>query len=198
MNWIFLATEDELSEKVGIRLAAEAGLEVGQCLRRNGFGYLKSRVENFCRMAKQAPVLLITDLDKKKCPTDLISEWLGNSPPHDNFLFRVAVREVESWLLADQIAIQKLFGLKNSITSRPDELFDPKRTLLSLAKNAPKKVREELVAQRGAVASQGVGYNALLGNWVTETWQPERAAEHSPSLYRTRIRLRELSERLRK
>lgn len=196
MSWIFLATEDELSERVGIRLAAEAGLEVGQCLRRNGFGYLKSRVGNFCQMAKQAPVFLITDLDQKKCANALITEWSGKFHRPENFLFRVAVREVESWLLADEVGIQHLLGRKSPVPSRPDELFDPKKTLLSLAQHAPKAIRDELVAQRGAVAGQGIGYNALLGEWVNDMWQPQRAAERSPSLSRTLIRLRELSNRI--
>ncbi|AZE15273.1 DUF4276 family protein [Pseudomonas chlororaphis] len=198
MKWIFLATEDELSEKVGIRLATEAGLEIGQCLRRNGFGYLKSRVANFCQMAKQAPVLLITDLDRKQCANTLIDDWLGNHEKPENFLFRVAIREVESWILADQEALRKLLGKKGQLPHRPDELADPKSAFLSLAQNAPKNIKEELVAQRGSVSSQGVGYNAILGQWVSESWSPTRAAERSPSLQRTRQRLLELSERLKK
>ncbi|MCO7573102.1 DUF4276 family protein [Pseudomonas chlororaphis] len=198
MKWIYLATEDELSEKVGIRLATEAGLEIGQCLRRNGFGYLKSRVENFCQMARQAPVFLITDLDRKQCASTLIEEWLGNHKKPENFLFRVAIREIESWILADQEALRKLLGKKGQIPHYPDELADPKSVILSLAQNAPKNIKEELIIKKGAISSQGVGYNSILGKWVSETWCPTRAAERSPSLQRTRQRLLELSERLKK
>lgn len=40
---VTLATEDELSEAVALRLLAESPLSEHQpqCLRRNGFGYLK-------------------------------------------------------------------------------------------------------------------------------------------------------------
>jgi hypothetical protein len=38
MASIVLATEDELSEQVGIRLATEIGLEVALSLRKNGYG----------------------------------------------------------------------------------------------------------------------------------------------------------------
>src|SRR5688500_3382606 len=110
MAWAVLATEDELSEAVGLCLAAEAGLEIGQQLRRGGFGYLKSRMGSFCDIAKYQPVLLFTDLDRVKCPSTLIAKWSGALTLPENFLFRVAVREIESWLLADHDAMRGLLG----------------------------------------------------------------------------------------
>ena len=165
MSWLTLATEDELSEKVGLRLAGEVGLEVGTCLRRNGFGYLKSRISNFCQMARQHPVLLITDLDQKACASGLMNDWLGELGRPDNLVFRIAVREVESWLLADHEAMRILLGPKGTLPFAPDNLIDPKQALLTLAMGASRDVKEDLLAQRGSIASQGIGYNARLGDF---------------------------------
>lgn len=45
MSGLVVATEDELSEAVALRLAAEVqpALTVTQTLRRQGFGYLRSK-----------------------------------------------------------------------------------------------------------------------------------------------------------
>jgi hypothetical protein len=195
MQWIALATEDELSEQVGLHLAHEAGFEVGECLRRGGNGYLRSRVANFCQMSQTLPVLLITDLDQARCASTLVKEWLGKKQKPASFMFRVAVREVESWLLADHDAMRALLGRKaTKLPTAPDDLQDPKEALLRLALNAPRDVRDDLVVKQGSIASQGIGYNARLCGLVRDSWQAARAANRSPSLQRARIRLREFAD----
>lgn len=196
--WVVLATEDELSEAIGHRLALEAGLEIGQQLRRGGSGYLKSRLDKFCEMSRHQPVLLFTDLDRMRCASALIAKWMGPVERPENFIFRVAVREIESWLLADHDAIRSLLGNRvGKLPQDPDQLQDPKQTLLALAGRASRDVREDLVAKDGAVASQGLGYNSLLGQMVQRAWRPERAAERSASLAKARVRLQELAKRIR-
>lgn len=194
MTRIVLATEDELSEQVGLCLAQEAGLEVGQRLRKQGNGYLRNKITNFCEMARRQPVLLITDLDQSACASALLSDWMGTRSMPDKLIFRVAVREVESWLLADHEGMRKLLGGKaGMLPSAPDDLSDPKRRLLALAQKAPRDVRDALTIKKGAVASQGLGYNALLCRWVKESWRIERAASRSESLAKARIRLGEFA-----
>jgi hypothetical protein len=193
MASIVLATEDELSEQVGLSLANEAGLQVGLCLRKGGNGYLRSRLSSFCQMARTQTVFVITDLDQIQTPAMLIADWFGKQHRPDKLLFRVAVREIESWLIADHLAIRHLFGQKAAkLPNSPDELPDAKQTLLRLAQFAPRSVRDDLVGARGSVASQGIGYNARLCEWVRETWRPALAAERSPSLAKARAALAEL------
>jgi hypothetical protein len=197
VSGITLATEDELSEQVGLCLAAEVGLHAHQCLRRGGSGYLRSRVDNFCRMAAREPVVLITDLDQSTCAPALIADWLQGAAQPAGFVFRVAVREIESWLIADHEGLRNLMGPRvRSLPENPDGLIDPKRTLLGIAEKAHRAVREDLVVRRHAIASQGLGYNAILCEMVRAQWSPTRAAQRSPSLARTRQRLRELATRL--
>lgn len=192
MKSIVLATEDELSEQLGLRLAVEASVRVHQKLRRGGNGYLGSRISGFCEMASFQTVFIITDLDRLPCPSMLLEAWLGRRLKPRNLLLRVAVREVESWLLADHQAMRQLLGLgAGTIPRDPDGLTDPKATLLSLAKRAPRAVREDLLPANGAIAGQGLGYNSRLSNFVSTKWSPVRASEKSPSLRSALERLRE-------
>lgn len=194
MSCITLATEDELSEEVGLRLAQEVGLTVNQRLRRGGSGYLRSRVTNFCEMAVRVPVFMLTDLDRAPCAPALIADWMGTRTRPAGFIFRVSVREIESWLLADHRALSSLFGDRvATFPEQPDQLTDPKQALLTLAQRARRDVREDLLIRRGAIASQGLGYNARLGAVVRQTWSPSDAATRSPSLARARVRLREFA-----
>lgn len=196
MRDVALATEDELSEVVGQKLVNDAGadLSVTLRLRRGGAGYLKSRMRNFCESARRMPVLLLTALDTAQCPMTLIGAWSRNNAIPDPLIFRVAVRQVESWLLADRESIANLLKVSlRRLPGNPDKLPDAKRFLLRLASKAPRRVREELLAVRGARASQGLGYNTLLSKFVRSRWNPSRAAMRSDSLNRARLRLAELA-----
>lgn len=197
MTWVTLATEDAVSEAVGERLIAEHGkvLFIGQRLGRRGFGYLRSAMPKFREMARRQPVIVLTDLDRASCAASLVTDWIGTGAKPQNLMLRVAVREVESWILADHDAVRSLLATPRlPLPEKPDDLDDPKALLLKLAaERAPRQVREALVPVKGAIASQGLGYNAMLTNLVAEHWNPERAAQRSDSLHRARLRLRELS-----
>jgi len=200
MTPVALATEDELSEAVGVKLLAEHRVLAEtspMLLRKNGFGYLRSRMDSWRKMANRQIVLVLTDLDRVACPLALLTDWLGDDRqcPQD-LLLRIAVREVEAWLLADHEAVRGLMGNKGRLPMEPDGLPDPKQYLLGLAQNAPRAVREDLVARRGAVASQGLGYNRRLVEWVRADWSPERAAARSPSLSRARRALSAVANRV--
>ena len=196
MRDIALATEDELSEAIGKRLIQEihGDFHINLLLRKGGSGYLRGRFKNFCEIARYQPLLLITDLDRRSCPSELISSWLGAKEKPASLLFRVAVHEAESWLLADHDAIRKLFQRPTlRLPSNTDDLLNPKEYLVRLAKKGPRNVREAMVPEDGSTAVQGLGYNQLLLNAVLPNWNPVRAEQRSDSLRRTRLRLHELA-----
>lgn len=194
---VALGTEDELSEAVGVRLLAEHAsvFQPGLLLRRSGFGYLRSGMGKWKQLATRQPVLIITDLDRLACPVTLLNDWLNAERPA-NLVLRVAVREVESWLLADHAAMRTLLGDKARLPPAPDALPDPKQHLLALARKAPKAVRLDLVKEAGSVARQGLGYNARLVDVVKNHWNPICAAERSESLWRARRHIAELAQRV--
>ena len=193
---IAVATEDELSEAIALRLISEVQQphEVAHKLRRGGFGYLRSRMDSWCQMAEHQVMVVLTDLDRANCLVEFRDQWLADRPLPASLVFRIAVREVESWVLADHQAMRELVGKKGVLPPQPDTLPDPKQALLGLGKTAPKSVRDDLIKTIDGQLRQGVGYNARLTHWINTVWSPARAAERSPSLARARIRIQEAAE----
>lgn len=193
MTPIAIATEDQLSEAIALRLIADIPTPhfIQIKLGKTGNGYLKSKMSSWCQMAQHQVMLVLTDLDRANCLVEFRDQWLGAEPP-PNLLLRIAVREVESWVLADHVAMRELIGAKGVLPAAPDELADPKQSLLKLAKSAPKQVRQDLLKTIEGKLAQGLGYNARLTAWVNSEWSPQRAAERSPSLARARLRLNEV------
>ena len=193
-----IATEDELSEAVAVRLVngAFGDGRVGNRLGRQGNGYLIKKLPSLRQMANREPVLVLTDLDDTNCAPNLIETWSEGQAFPENLLLRVAVRETEAWLLADRNGMAKLLGISpNKIPIDPETLDDPKRFLLNLARNAKREVRSELIVAKGAAASQGLGYNRLLSSFVSSDWRLEDAIIGSASLFKAVVRLRELADR---
>jgi hypothetical protein len=187
MTGFAVATEDALSEAVAEKLLQQAGSHsVVKRLRKSGFGYLKGRISDFNRMAaKVMPVLLVTDLDRLECAPELVTSWLPGGPDA-NLLFRVAIRETESWVLADRSAIAEFLGVSIAkIPDRPDDLADPKRALLDLVRKSRRRdLRADILPAPGISFPVGLGYNERLSGFVRDDWDCRRAAESSPSLAR--------------
>lgn len=186
---IYLAVEDELSEWVLRRVLSlrPVGYAVGAVFSQGGYGYLKKQAPAFNNAAKRCPFLLLADLDRYECPPQLIDEWLGR-PKHPQLLLRVAVREVESWLLGDIGRLCGFLGLKaiNHIPE-PEKLQDPKNELLKLALRSPRRsMREALVwkDKESGRPFQGPDYNATLARFVTKDWDVATARRKCPSLDR--------------
>lgn len=192
---LFVVTEDQLSETVALKLVREshpAPLEILR-MRKNGFGYLRSNLRKFCRIAERDHVLMLTDLDRAACPSKLISDWFGGDVRPQRLAFRVAVPQVESWLLADRIGLASFFGISAAkINPSPDSIGDSKEHLLRLARVARREIRYDLLPLRGVRASQGFGYNQRLCEFVENGWSSVRGAAASKSLTRAKNKIGEL------
>lgn len=191
-----IAVEDELSELVVLKLMAATAriYHVGTTYRRGGFGYLRRTINGWNAAAKGKPFVVLTDLDDAPCPADLVSEWL-KSAQHPNLIFRVAVREVESWLLADASNLARFLRVaERLIPENPDEIHDPKAALISLAGLSHLKyIRDSLLPRPGSTAKQGRGHNECLGAFVRENWDVRAASLQSPSLARALQRFGEFT-----
>lgn len=115
-----------------------------------------------------------------------MSGWLDRLK-HKDFLLRVAVREVEAWVLAADDSFGKFLGMRQGFqVPAPETLTDPKLELLKLASTCPRReVREALVRwDTGQNPKQGPAYNSTLVSYVNGGWQPDVAAAKCPSLRR--------------
>jgi hypothetical protein len=191
-----IAVEDELSELVLLKIFATAKrpYHVGATYRRGGFGYLRRNINGWNAAAKGKPFVVLTDLDNAPCPADLIEKWL-ESPPNANLIFRIAVREVEAWLLADAHNLAGFLRIaERLVPGSPDEIPDPKATLIGLAtKSKLKYIRDNLLPRPGSTAKQGRGHNECLGAFVRENWDVRAASVRSPSLARSLRRLEQFT-----
>jgi hypothetical protein len=190
---VYLAAEDVPGLAVGRRLVGEqSSLSVYRDKNGYGFGNLKKKAPSYDQMGKNGlPVLMLTDLDTAPCPSGKIHDWLGRKP-NRGFRFRICVREVEAWLLADREAMAVFLKINEGIVpAAPESLPDPKAALIKLAQKAPRKIRVGLTPQGSAPI--GPEYNDLLSGFIADSWCISRAADRAPSLKRARKRISELA-----
>lgn len=183
-----LAVEDDLSEAVLRKILRQCGQDyaVGTCYGKRGFGYLKRIIPGLNNAARGTPFLVLTDLDASNCAPEMIREWLP-FVKHNNLIFRVAVREVESWVLADRAAFAKFVGVRVDIVpNEADEIRNTKEALIGVVKRSRRKdLRNDIVPPPGSTRKQGPNYNGRLVAFIQNSWDARRAAERSPSLRRT-------------
>lgn len=191
---MIIAVEDPLSEAVTRKLVAEVrpDLAITGFIGNRGNGYLRAKARELNRVAAKVPTFLLADLDSPAaCPPSLIADWLPLQLAA-NLLFRVAVIEVESWVLADREQVAVFLGVpEHRIPIHTDTISDPKQFLVNLArKSRSAGLREDLVPAVGSTALVGPMYNPRLVAFVAEHWSATRAREASGSLARTVERLK--------
>jgi hypothetical protein len=113
--------------------------------------------------------------------------------------FRVAVREIEAWLLADRERLAAFLGVKSArLPANPEEEPDPKRIIVELAQQSRRReIREDMAPRPGSGRQIGPAYSSRLIEFVSGSggWRPEVAARSSDSLRRCLSCLRKLKRR---
>ena len=195
LNSVILAVEDALSDAVATEILRSFDIEVHVRIPNTyqGDTYLRRRAAELNRSAKgPLYVFMFTDLDSpKRCVPELIQSWV-KAPLNPGFFLRVAVMEVESWIMADRDALAAFLSIPvGRIPGAPDDIPQPKEFLVSLARGSKKKsLRDQLVpSKRAMTARVGPEYNSCLGQFVRDDWILERAAAVSPILKRTLARI---------
>lgn len=186
--------EDGLSEAVVRKTVAEVrpDMTIYQVMRKNGQGYIRTKIRELNRVAHRIPVFVLVDLDRPEpCPADLIRNLLP-IPQGPMLLFRVAVMEIESWVLADRRGFSKFLGIPHdSVPDHPDAVADPKELIVSLARKSKRReIREDMIPSAGDVRRTGAAFNPRLIAFVENDWSIQEAAAASPSLRKTIERLR--------
>lgn len=192
MIYITLVYEDDLSEAVMTQILNQfpEKYEIYNSYSGNGFGYLKNNIKGFNQASVVNPHFMLTDLDNYECPVKLRNEWV-NFELKPNFIFRVAVREVESWILADREGFSHFLNVSIAhFPINPDNETDPKNILIQLAKRSNKRTIKEDIVPINQNAKIGPNYNGCLSEFVFKLWNIENAILHSESLRRAYEKLR--------
>jgi hypothetical protein len=184
---INIAVEDVLSDAVARRLIQNSSLHyaIGRSYFKNGSGYLKNKISGFNAAALHTPFLIITDLDDFECPNALINAWL-NVPRSSGLLFRIAVKEIETWIIADREHLSRYFGVSINLLPRDTEsIEDPKRFLVQLANRSKySALKRDLSPISPAYNIIGPNYNSRMIEFTNTKWDPSRARNNSESLDR--------------
>ncbi len=182
-----------------MRLIAEVGGQPGPMYGKNGKPDLLRRVLGYNSAAVNSPWVVLVDLDHDAaCAPPFCERWLPN--PARLMCFRVAVREVESWLLADRESLARFLRVPVArIPEIPETVDDPKQCMVSLARSSrQRRIREDMVPRQGSGRVVGPAYTSRLIEFVTDVasgWKPDIAASRSESLRRCLSRLRHLVEK---
>lgn len=192
---IDILIEGLLDEAVAHKLISYSGHTPGVSFGKRGLGYLQQRLPGFnARASYGSPILVLVDFMDTglDCPPAVAAQWMPERSTR--LLLRVAVREIESWLLADREGMAGFLGLSPALLpGSPETLRDPKQTLVNLARRSRRKaVRAALAPAPGISATVGPEYVATLQEFVAKQWRIEAARTVAPSLDRCLVRLAEL------
>ena len=189
---VILAVEDKLSEAVSTKILEGLGIDISQRLGLKGKGYLQSKAASLNQTAKGFPVFMLTDQDApSQCPPQLVQAWTKGER-NAKFFLRVAVMEVESWIMADRKGFADFLSIPiHRIPQDTDAIPQAKEFLVSLARLSKKThLREDIVPLPGATSKVGPRYNSSLWEFVRVRWNIRLAASASMSLKRTLERLK--------
>lgn len=194
MATVNLLVEGELDEAVARKLVVGVGHQIGVCYRKEGASYIKNKIRDFNKSAQNIHYLVLVDFMDTgcKCPSEVISTWL----PHkkDLMFFRVVVREIESWIMADQKNISNFLNVSiEKIPLNPENETDPKQKLVNIARGSrSSKIRSALVPEQNSTAQVGKLYTSEIKRFIFGFWDINAAREHSPSLDKCLKRLEEI------
>jgi len=178
-------------------LIEDAGGALGAVHGRQGKAYLRRQLSGFNRAAQFGPWFVLVDLDQdRSCAVELREDWLPQPSP--NMLFRVAVHEVEGWLMGDAERLSHFLGVRRSqINSNPEALLRPKAMLVDLSRTSRRRdIRSDLVPRDGSGRTVGPAYSSRLTEFVLDRssgWRPQVAAATCESLDRTLRSLKSLT-----
>ena len=179
-----------LTDRVVVqRILAWVELPCGRTFGGEGKDYLLRVLPDYNQAARFSPWVAVVDLDQApECAPVLVRQHLAH--PSRWMRFRVAVRAIESWLLADAETLADFLAISRArVPSLPEDEPDPKATLVNLARHSRRRdIREDMVPRPGSGAKVGPAYTARLIEYVTAAgsaqWRPEVAAQRSDSLHR--------------
>ncbi len=195
------AVEGIVDEAVFRRLVQLSRAEIGPVHRTESKGRLLARLKGFNEAARRQPWLVLVDLNgDADCAPPFRERHLPTPARH--MAFRVAVRAVEAWLLADRERASIWLDVPlRLIPESPDDEVDPKETLINLARRSrSRNIRTDLVPRQGSDRRVGPLYASRLIEFTHDErrgWRPSVGARASESLGRCLRHLRRLALRTR-
>gem|GEM_PF-1002824 len=191
IDYAYLLTDGDVNGVAGRRLLTKlCGLEYSsvRAIVKGSRKELRKSILNLVNNLE--PLLMIVDLENDaKCAPELLDGWLKDHCMMGLRCLRVAVRAIESWVMADAEGLGEFLGVSPNRIKRewsafrkPDFIDFPKDFLTQrvIPISRKKEIRNSMIP--GGGERVGKGYNNQLRRFLSEFWDPERGAINSPSL----------------
>jgi hypothetical protein len=182
---ISAAVEGLVDEAVVRKVIACAGGQAGSVYGTKGKPALRKGINGFNHAARHARWVVLVDLNSDKaCAPALRQCWLPAPAPL--LCFRIAVRQVEAWLMADGDTLaQYLRVARSAIPRDPETLVNAKTEMVNLARCSKRRdIRTDMLPRKGSGRAVGPAYTSRLIEYVQTAWRPREAAQRSDSLRR--------------
>jgi len=182
---ISAAVEGVVDEVVVRRLITWAGGRPGTVYGKAGKPFLRQEINGYNNAARRAPWIILVDLDRDAdCAPPLREAWLAAPAP--NLCFRIAVRQVEAWLMADAETLAAYLSVaRSAVPADPEGLEHAKIAMVNLARRSRRgAVSKDMVPREGSGRPVGPAYTSRLIEYVESRWRPEVAAQGAESLRR--------------
>jgi hypothetical protein len=191
---ITAAVEGIVDEAVVQRLIEHIGAVIGPVHGRSGKDHLRKSLGGYNQAARFAPWLVLMDLNSDaECAPALRAKLLSAEAPM--MRLRIAVPEVESWLLGDRERFARFLRVPAlGLPITPEAEANPKQSVVVIAQRSKRRdLREDIIPRPGSGRSEGPGYASRMIEFVLNRkrgWRPEVAAVHTDSLRRCLAALR--------
>jgi len=189
---ISIVYEDDLSGCL-LRKLLKNNFEISAEYNKHGFGDIKKKIFGYNQAALHSYFLVLTDLDTAECAPGLINDWLPDKK-QSNLIFRVAVKEIESWILADRENFAAFLGISSDhIPFQCDNIQNPKELLMNLVRKSRKRSLKEDILPRYDGDRIGPYYNGCLSNFINNSWDIKTAVHNSESLLKAYKAIKKLA-----
>ena len=183
-----IVVEGDWEVPVAMRILKELQVDYSdaQILNKRGRTHFWPNIARYNAAASHLGVVFaLADLEEDRCAPLLLKRHLSKKP-HANFVCRVAIRALESWLLADRNQFGEFLKAPFAkLPAKPDALVHPKKTVVELARrHSPEFLKRDLVPGEGTAGITGRYYHARMVEFVVKHWNPRDARSNSSSLDR--------------
>ena len=184
------AVEGIVDEALLKRVCNSLGTDIAYVYGKGGKSSVIRNLQGYNHSARFRHWVILLDLDRDAgCAPDAVNGWLPAPAPL--MRLRVAVRELEAWLLADPERLSGFLGVSSQIMpGNPDNLPDPKLAIVNLARASNRRaVKEDIVPSLRSGHSEGPAYASRMIEFISDVhngWRPEVAAINSDSFRRCR------------
>lgn len=188
MSFLVAGVEGRVDKAVLERILGQLGISCGRIKEYGGCSKLDADIPKFLESTRSHAICILRDLDAGECAPSLLDRFgVEKAASPANLVFRVPVRQIEAWLLADTDSFARYFKISKALMpAHPDVLADAKEEVLRLLRrsNSP-PMKEGMLPREGYSSRTGAEYASLLNDYTRRLWDPDRARGRSPSLDRS-------------